>query len=168
MGGKAMDRYDVANSLVSHLMAEHRRLHVMLRLARAAVLQSGGPDRDATTEDVLRVLQQIRDELAHHFAEEESGGCLEEAACRCPSLSSHVRSVQAEHSGLLRELDLLIARCANCGDDAHERLAFERDFAELCERLHEHEAAENDLLRRGFGQNVNGDESGDAVLRMDG
>ena len=162
-----MFHYSECNSYVGHLLAEHRRLHVMLRLARAAVLQSGGPDRDATTEDMLRTLRHVREELAHHFAEEESGGCLEEAACRCPALSAQVRTIEAEHQSLLAELDALIQRCGSCDQNAQQRMAFEDDFAKLCERLHQHEAAENDVLRRGFGTNVNGDESPDVALRMD-
>jgi hypothetical protein len=157
-----MDHHDVANSLIGHLLAEHRRLHVMLRLVRAAVLQRGGPDRDATTEDVVRLLVRIREELARHFAEEEAGGCLEEAACRCPSLSAQVRTIQGEHITLLAEVDRLIERAATCEkpDARHE---FETDFAKLCERLHAHEAAENDVLRRGFGSNTNGDENASAM-----
>jgi hypothetical protein len=34
----------------------------------------------------------------------------------------------------------------------------EHAFKSLCERLHAHEAAENNLLRQAFGTNVNGDE----------
>src|SRR5262245_50052025 len=110
----AMFGHEGCEAYAAHLLAEHRRLHVMLRLARAAVLQSGGPDRDATAKDVMRVLRQIRDELARHFAQEEAGGCLEEAACRCPSLSTQVRRVEAEHRTLLAELDKLIGRACDC------------------------------------------------------
>ena len=68
------------NTYVEHLRAEHRRVHAMLRHVRNVFLQSGGPDRDATPSDTVRFLHQVRSELAHHFADEEAGGCLEEAA----------------------------------------------------------------------------------------
>ena len=74
-----MRDYDECRTYVEHIIAEHRRLHRMLRLARSAIIASGGPDRDATGTDVTRVLRQVREELAHHFAEEEEGGCLDEA-----------------------------------------------------------------------------------------
>jgi hypothetical protein len=152
---------------VDHLLAEHRRLHTLLRLARSAVLQSGGPDRDATTDDILRLLQRIRDELMRHFAEEEAGGCLEEAVSRCPRLSAQAGRIQAEHPELLAELDAVIAHAADCDQTVQSRLAFERHFDSLCERLHAHEAAENDLLRQGFGANVNGGQSDQTSLALD-
>jgi hypothetical protein len=145
---------------VEHVLAEHRRLHNMLRLARAAILQSGGPDRDATAADVVRVFQQIRGELARHFEEEEGGGCLEEAVSRCPRLSGQARQIEAEHPVLLRDLDALIVQAHASDQSAEAHGAVEHAFNALCERLHAHEAAENDLLRKAFGANVNGDEQG--------
>jgi iron-sulfur cluster repair protein YtfE (RIC family) len=145
---------------VEHVLAEHRRLHNMLRLARAAIVQSGGPDRDATTADLVRVFQQVRSELAHHFAEEEGGGCLEEAVSRCPRLSGQARRIEAEHPALLRDLDALIVGAQASEKSVEARQRMEQAFKALCERLHAHEAAENNLLRQAFGANVNGDENG--------
>jgi hypothetical protein len=143
---------------VDHLLAEHRRLHAMLRMARAAILQSGGPDRDATAADIMRVLKQVREELALHFAEEEGGGCLEEAVSRCPRLSTVANHLGAEHAELLREVDdvLTLAAASDKSQDAH--IAMENAFQRACERVYAHEAAENNVLRQGFGTNVNGDE----------
>lgn len=149
--------YDEPNPYVEHLLAEHRRLHTMLRLARSAILQCGGPDRDATTEDIVRVLKQIRNEMAQHFKEEEAGGCLEEAVSRCPRLGPQAERVQAEHPDLLAQIDRLIAQALDSQHTVENRVAFEREFDELVELLHAHEAAENDLLRQGFGRAVNGD-----------
>jgi hypothetical protein len=158
-----MSYYEEHNPYVEHLIAEHRRLHTMLRLARSAILQCGGPDRDATPEDILRVLTQIRSELAHHFAEEEAGGCFEEAVSRCPGLSAQADRLQVEHPELLRQIDALIAQTLDSRKSFESWLAFERQFDKLCEVLHAHEAAENDLLRRAFGWAVNGDCNGSAV-----
>jgi hypothetical protein len=157
---------DEPNPFVEHLRAEHHRLHAMLRQTRSVFLQSGGPDRDATTADIVRVLRQVRSELAHHFEDEEAGGCLEEAASRCPRLSGEVNRVQAEHPELLRHIDRLIAQAQDSCDTLVGRLAFARDFDELCKLLHAHEAAENDILRQGFGRLVNG-ESESHTLPLD-
>src|SRR6476620_10387949 len=99
--GRTMRDYNECQCYVEHLIAEHRRLHRMLRLAQAAIVASGCPDRDATCTDIVRVLRQVREELQHHFAQEESGGCLDEAVSRCPGLSAEVKRIELEHPQLL-------------------------------------------------------------------
>jgi hypothetical protein len=120
----------------------------MLQIARATLLHSGGPCRNAKAVDVVRVLQQIRDELAHHFTEEEASGSLDEVKARCPWLSGQVERVQAEHPDLLRGIDRLIAQTLDGEQTVEDRLSFERAFDELCENLYAHEVAEDDLLRQ--------------------
>ena len=159
--------HDECEPYVQHLLAEHRRLHTMLRLARAAIRHSSGPDRDATTADIVRILRQVREEIAHHFADEEAGGCIEEAVSRCPRISSQANRVQAEHPELLCKLDALLAEVLDSGHTVANRIAVEREFDELCQLLHAHEAAENDLLRQGFGVQVNGDASSSLPLPLD-
>ena len=159
--------YDECKPYVEHLLAEHRRLHTMLRLARAAIRQSSGPDRDATTGDIVRILRQVQQEIAHHFVEEEAGGCIEEAVSRCPHISQQANRVQAEHPELLRKLDALIADVLDSKHTVADRIAVQREFDELCQLLHAHEAAENDLLRQGFGVSMNGEAAGCASLPLD-
>jgi hypothetical protein len=153
-----MRSYDEFSSRVQHLLADHRRLHVMLQIARAALLHGGGPRHDATFSDVVRILQKIRDELAHHFAEEETSGCLEEARSRCPRLSAQAERVRAEHPDILRNIERLIAQALDGEQTVEDRIAIEKTFDELCEQLYAHEAAENDLLRQGFASEI-GDET---------
>lgn len=74
-----MRNYQDCHPYVNHLLAEHRRVHAMLHRARLAIVHGGGPDHDASVADLVLVLRQIRAELAAHFAEEEAGGCLDEA-----------------------------------------------------------------------------------------
>ena len=162
-----MRNYDECRCYVEHLIAEHRRLHRMLRLARAAIVASRGPDRDATAADVVRILHQVREELDHHFAQEEGGGCLDEVVSHCPSLSSEARRIEAEHPRLLENVDRLIAEALDCDQSVEKRVALEREFDELCRQLDAHEAAENVMLRKGFGANVNGGESAQPTLTHD-
>jgi hemerythrin len=153
-----MRTYEECRPYVEHLLAEHRRLHGLLRKSRAAIVQSGGPDRDATPEDIVRTLRFVRQELTEHFAQEEAGGCLDEAVSRCPRLAADAERITAEHGELLRSIESLSAKASECGRNTKERLAFEQAFDELCRQVHAHEAAENRLLREGFGVNLNGDE----------
>jgi hypothetical protein len=162
-----MRNYDECRCYVEHLIAEHRRLHRMLRLARAAIAGSGGPDRDATCADIVRVLRLVRDELEHHFAQEEGGGCLDEAVSNSPSLSAEARRIEAEHPQLLANVDQLIAQALDCDQSVEKQVALGRGFDDLCRQLDAHEAAENVLLRKGFGTNVTGDENAQPTLTHD-
>jgi hemerythrin len=142
---------------VNHVLVEHRRLHSMLHKARRAIEQTSGPDRDVTLQQVAAILRQVRNELAHHFAEEEAGGCLEEAVSRCPRLATALKEIEREHPALLTEVDRLIAMAEDGPADLQHRIMIEREFDELCTQLHAHEAAEYAVLRDGFGV-ANGDE----------
>jgi hemerythrin len=154
-GGRAMRNYDECRCYVEHLIAEHRRVHRMLRLTRSAIVSAHGPDRDATADDIVAVLRRVRDELEHHFAQEEGGGCLDEAVSRCPALSAEARRIEAEHPELLRAVDRLIAQALDGNQSVVGRIALEGAFDDLCRQLDAHEAAENALLRQGFGANTN-------------
>jgi hypothetical protein len=163
----AMRDYDDSRCYVEHLIAEHRRLHRMLRMARAAIAAKYGPDRDATNADIVRVLRQVREELEHHFAEEDGGGCLDEVVSRCPWLSAEARRIEAEHPRLLERLDGLIAQTSDSDQSLEKQLALEREFSGLCEQLDEHETAENVMLRKGFGADINGEEPDRRTLIYD-
>lgn len=154
-----MRDYKECHTYINHLLAEHRRLHGLLRMASAAINQSGSPDRDASPVDVANILRHAREELQHHFAEEEGGGCLEEAVARCPSLSAEAKRIEAEHPELLCELDRLIAQADDDKQTVENHIELRHRFDDLRRQLQAHEAAENALLRQGFGANVNGDES---------
>jgi hypothetical protein len=162
-----MRSYEECRCYVDHLIAEHRRLHQMLRLARATIVCCSGPDRAVTGADVVRVLRQVRKELEHHFAEEEGDGCLDEAVSNSPSLSAEARRIEAEHPQLLANMDRLIAEAQDCDESVKKRIAVRREFDELCRQLNAHEAAENALLRKGFGTNVNGEENTQSTLTHD-
>jgi hypothetical protein len=149
---------------VEQLLADHRRLHVLLRDARSAILGRGGPVRNVTAANVESTLRLIQSEFLHHIAEEEASGCLEAVATRCPRLSAQVRRSQAEHPDLAHVLDKLIGRAVDYKQSTESRIAFERDFVEFCERLHAHEAAENDLLRQAFSTNDNSDDNEERTL----
>jgi hemerythrin len=160
-----MRNYEDCRPYVDHLLAEHRRLHGMLHRARNSIVHSGGPDHDASTADIVRVLRQIREELAQHFAEEEAGGCLEEAACHCPRLTPDVKTVEAEHAELLAEIDRLIAEALDSEQSVANRIQLLHDFEQLYHALCAHEAAENTILRQAFGSNLNGDEAEAPVIQ---
>jgi hypothetical protein len=154
-----MRAYEECRCFVDHLIAEHKRLHRMLRAARSAIMPQDYCE-NVPCADIIKLLGNVRKELEHHFAEEEQGGCLEEAVSRCPSVSDEARHIEAEHPRLLESIDRLIAQAEDSDRSVEGRIAVAREFDELCAQLDAHEGAENALLRKAFGANVNGASEG--------
>ena len=158
-----MSNFQESDPFVRHLLSEHHRLHEMLQQARQVI--AGAKE----ASEILPTLQEVREELRRHFIQEEQGGCLEEAASHCPALTPDVQRLEDEHPRLLADLDRLVAQVEDAEPGIQDRLALQNRFMDLCRELHAHEAAENRLLARGFGTNVNGDEIGsstDALRRF--
>jgi hypothetical protein len=144
---------------VNHLVAEHRRLDAQLRKMRGAITQSVGPDEEPSFAEVARNVQRLRDQLDHHFTEEEGGGCLDEAVSRCPRLSAEVKRIKEEHADLLASADHLTQRAKTLLPNLLNQFALELEFEKLYQRLRVHEAAENQVLAHGLGMPVNGEET---------
>jgi hemerythrin len=117
--------------------ASLNRLHKMLTTCHDKPTECGCVPHDE--------LKQLREELARHFQEEESGGCLEEAACRCPSLAHEVTMLEGQHRTLLHQLDALITATPAKSLKVPMEL-----FREFEAQLLEHEAKEETIIRHGF------------------
>ena len=145
---------DVENALpyVLHIRAEHRRLREALRRILTLFPQREEPSPEAalSPEQLVDKLSALRRDLAHHFAEEESGGCLDEATARCPSLLPETRAIEAEHETLMDELDGIIERARGCRPPGCTA-EMARRFRTFARSLYSHEAAENRVLGQAFG-----------------
>ena len=144
---------------VEHMLAEHRRLEQLIR--RTLVAFPAGPlaDNAQWREPVVEGLVSLRDELAHHFREEESGGCLEEAAARCPHLSTEVQEATANQARLLEPLNELIDRCQSVScRTATQAKALAQEFRQVVCELRVHEALECQIIQQGFSVCLPGDE----------
>jgi hemerythrin-like domain-containing protein len=136
---------------IMHLRAEHRRLQQCLRRIERDWVSRESPRRAEAVPKVIEDLQALRAELAHHFEEEQAGGCLEEAVSRHPSFSHDANLLEHEHPVLLAQLDRLIAKLKTMpqpiesADDARE------DFRRFADQLHAHEDAESRILQESFG-----------------
>jgi hypothetical protein len=133
---------------IVHLRAEHRRLHECLRriqrdwAARQSALGIGV---------VLEDMKALRAELAHHFAEEESGGCLEEAIARQPRLAPEADRLERQHVELLGHLDRLVEQMNAAAQTGRRADDAKSAFGHFAHELRRHEHAENRLLKQGFG-----------------
>jgi hypothetical protein len=148
-----MRTYEECKTYVDHLVAEHRRLHRLLLHVRKTIAGADSSEK-SWAEQVTKVLRDLRATLQCHFLAEEEGGCLDEAVSFQPGLSPDVKRIEAEHPHLLAEVDRLIAQVEDGGKSPAEHVALTAAFDELCRELHTHEAAENEILRRGFGANL--------------
>ncbi len=156
----SIDRPDPV--ILEHVLKEHRDLHARIVAVREPLrAASGRPPTAAECKRLKDRLADLRDHLGDHFRREEEGGFLEESQTRLPRLSGEVRSLLAEHSGLLAELDALAVRFANLierlplGDSAAEDW---RGLAEAFEsfslHLVDHERHENMIVQQGYNEDL--------------
>ena len=139
-----MRDFNEVRVFVDHMRIEHSHLDSAVQKIEADLHEK--PD----SAQVRGALVQLRDTVARHFDEEEAGGCLEEAACRCPSLAHDVTLIEREHPEMLKRLDQLIAR-ATQGCDGNSNVGFVESFARFATTLRAHEAAETRILEQAFG-----------------
>jgi hemerythrin-like domain-containing protein len=147
-----MTPYEPCQPFVEHLRGEHARLNAELRAVQEALAEFiSAPRNTADAGAVAARLVRLRDELDRHYAEEEAGGCLEEAVSRCPSLGADVQRLVKEHPVLRRQMDELVAKAQRLSQTPQQFDEVARDFAALTAWLHRHESEENRILLYGFG-----------------
>ena len=144
-----MNEAEGGHAYVDHLLHEHGRLNQrLLEIGHeVAKLSDAGHPTDSLAHLAQR-LADLRQELQTHFAEEEAGGCLEEAVNRCPSLGVDCKAIVAEHPLLDRMLEQLLVQTHNLAVTPAD---VQREYRAFAEKLHAHEAAENRLLQTAFG-----------------
>jgi hemerythrin len=146
------DDFEERQAYVTHLRAEHKRLRKCLDLIdHQWTLQNERPSTADDMSQVLDGLQALRTELAHHFQEEESGGCIEEAVSLQANLSCEANQLEREHPELLGQLDLLIRRMSKHPEPGESTAEIKQQYRRFSEQLHDHEATENRILERSFG-----------------
>jgi Hemerythrin HHE cation binding domain len=154
-----MNGADDCRAYVEHLQHEHGHLNqLLLEIGHEVAALDKVGDRPDPIGHLARRLSDLRQQLQKHFAEEETGGCMEEAVTRCPTLRESSKGILVEHPQLDRMLEQLLeqARAAAAAD-------VQRDFQVFANKLREHEQAENRLLQMAFGaEAADYDVEGDA------
>lgn len=149
-----MNNLEPCRTYVDYLRAEHLRLQAEVRRIKDLFFERAGSPEQANK--LLRELSALGDDLRRHFSEEEDGGCLEEAVCRCPSLAREAGDIERQHEGLLQNLDSLVSRLQSAPAGAPSAET-KQEFSRFAMELLAHEAAENGIMQRAFGVTVNGD-----------
>lgn len=134
-----------------HLKAEHRELHQRLRTLQSALNQVQAILVDEPLRDrMLETALQLRQDLAHHFHQEDTGGCMEYAVSLVPGLGPEARALTAEHPALLITLDAIIAELRSAQPMELSVAHVKQKFDAFVVQLLSHEARENRIIERGF------------------
>jgi hemerythrin-like domain-containing protein len=146
-----MNGNDDCRTYVEHLRIEHTHIDQSLEELQHLLANAAAWSQENPALALLARLVQLRQQLVHHFREEEEGGCMEEARSRSPCLSEDVRTLQAEHAGFLTALDNMIAEAEILAKQPNDLQGLQQSFSGFLHRLHAHEAEENRILLFGFG-----------------
>lgn len=136
--------------LHGHLASQHRSLTLLLaavsRLSDFVLAEAPGDDVDLAGSDaVAELLSDLAEELAEHFALEETDSYLAELARIAPGLGGRIESLRKQHVELCALADELLRDARNAGTSvpSWERIA--ADLRELLSRMTRHEADERAL-----------------------
>jgi len=146
-----MNGNDDCRTYVEHLRIEHSHIDHSLEELQHLLANAARWSIENPAPALLARLVQLREQLVHHFREEEEGGCMEEAQSRSPSLSEDVRTLQAEHAGFLMALDGMIAKAELLVHQPNDLQGLQLTFKDFLRQLHAHEMEENRILLFGFG-----------------
>lgn len=124
---------------------EHRQIRSLVAQVEAI----------ADLEELVPRLNALRALLEVHFAREEAPGGLHQVVDgTAPRLATSVEALFDEHREMLALLDAATRRARECLEGPITEVR--RAAAELCRRLHEHEAAETDLLAGALYEDIGG------------
>jgi len=135
---------DNCRTYAEHLRIEHSHIDRSLEKLEHLVANTAQWGKENPAPALLAGLVQLREQLAHHFREEEEGGCMAEAQSRSPSLLDDVQTLQAEHAGFLKTLDGLIAETELLSKQPTDLGPLQATFSGFLHQLHALEAEEND------------------------
>jgi hypothetical protein len=95
-------------------------------------------------------VQEVRDLLAEHFAEEERGGYLSAALTRAPEFSRPAETLREQHAQFLERFDHLVARLRESEPSSQYWRASRDEIERLVADLRQHEQSENAIVQAAF------------------
>lgn len=97
--------------------------------------------------ELIRLLGDLRDQLAFHFALEEAYGYFDEAAVVAPRLSSSAEHLRGQHGGLFERVRCLADKALEIPADSSEHVTrFLNEFHRFQHEFAQHEEAELELI----------------------
>lgn len=138
-------------SLGVHMRIAHRSLRRQVAFIRSLFEEAETSSQPVSSLPIEQELSALCASLAHHFSEEEEGGCLEEAVIQKPRLARELRRIELEHASLLNRLKGLVEQAELAHNANVEPVTLREDFETFAQLLGEHEESENILLEEGLG-----------------
>lgn len=99
-------------------------------------------------EEMASRVHRLRERLKRHFAEEERGGYLAPAIATAPEFASQADELKRQHQKFLDSLDQFSSQLENRESAFHNWEEVHQEFEQFLVRLHEHESAEMDIVRK--------------------
>jgi hemerythrin superfamily protein len=137
---------------VTHLRDEHRHLRECLEDVERRwqpYRQRRGAAGDQCA--LIASLTSLRAVLAHHLAEEEAGGCVEEAVIHASYLSRTASELEHEDPVLLEQIDRLIQGLQTTRKSIG---SLEKQYRQLVKGICDHATAESRIVEESFGTEV--------------
>lgn len=111
-------------------------------------------ERHEPVNRVGHLLETLQERLDAHFLDEEHSTLFEDLVRRAPHLAEEVHRLKGEHGQLRVRLQALRHAVNGTPLDAETWDRAEREFRGFHDQLFHHEAHENELLQRVFGEDI--------------
>jgi hypothetical protein len=131
-----------------------REEHDALRGLYDGIEHALGSEQSATAEIREAVSRLVLDLDVHFGGEEDVNGVFDQIERDAPYLTQEVRKLRGEHAELLESAGELFVMARRGDGSALWRKQLRHLFHRLRDRLAVHEADENMLLQRAYGQDI--------------
>ena len=143
------EEYETYWAYVTQLQSEHRRVKQCLgRVEQLWRSWREGTQSVVGIGELIGSLADLREELAHHFAEEQAGGCLEQAVSCGPQYGREAAALSREAPELLKLIDSLIDELRTISKSMRQT---EQEYRELIHQVCHYEAVETRIVEQCFG-----------------
>jgi len=144
-------------AFLQEIKDDNRELKLLLQECAAQLAPAGAARIDPAL--LVPALARLRDQLAMHFALEESYGYFDDAIDVAPRLSRQAETLRSQHSELYVALCAVVERAEQLlyhesGAVAAREIAGE--FAEFHRQLQQHEASEDALIMQVVNEEIGG------------
>jgi ABC-type transporter Mla subunit MlaD len=133
--------------------AEHQELRRLLHALQPA-LGSDHPWSRESARELQARLQDLETCLQRHFAQEESGGYLEEALALAPRFSAQASRLLAQHAELLGKLRQALEQAFAAVESPAAWQDLQFKTTTFIKELLAHEADENKIVQRAFNTDL--------------
>lgn len=114
---------------------------------------------DISASRLASLLDELRDQLAMHFALEEAYGYFDDPVSVAPHLSEQADSLRKQHDQLYEEISQIAETAkgtTHCTGEQRAVRRLARRFMNFYQRLQAHESDENDLIMQAYTVDIGG------------